>query len=132
MTDAEALVARVTEMGGSIVLEAGQLNLVKPYDPYWRERIVKELLPLLVEHKSGLLIHFRALSEGCHVGRDNVTPDVTTPDDPGRKCRACGLRIWLGNGITAADVGGACERIACPYWTQAQRENTSEKSLARR
>jgi hypothetical protein len=94
------LLARIAEYGGSVTLENGQLNLVKPFDPYWRAKIVKDLLPLLVEHKSGLLLHFRGSSED---------------DDPGELCRGCGMRVWLGGGITAADVGLGCARVRCPY-----------------
>jgi len=108
MTDAEALLARVSEMGGSITLEAGALNLVRPFDPYWRERIVKELLPLLVEHREALLSHFQG----------SATTEVD--DDAGEHCRTCSRTIWVGGIVTGEDVWRVCpvrlEGRPCSYF----------------
>ncbi len=47
-----------------------------------------------------------------------VTP-VAVPvedfDGPGRVCRGCGVRHWLGGAVTAEVVALGCEKVACSY-----------------
>ncbi len=109
------LIARVTEMGGRITLEAGTLNLVKPADPYWRERIVKDLLPLLAEHRAALLAHFQGSSEAGGTDFKSVPED-----DPGRHCRKCARTIWVGGLVTGEDVWRTCpvrlKLLPCSYY----------------
>ncbi len=88
---------------------------MKPADPYWRERIVKDLLPLLAEHRAALLAHFLGSSEPT--GRSPGSPDE---DDPGRHCRKCARTIWVGGLVTGEDVWRTCpvrlKLLTCSYW----------------
>jgi len=114
----EGLLSRIAEYGGRVTWENGTLNLVRPFDPYWRKRIVDDLLPLLVEHRSGLLRHFRG----------STTEPVEVPAQPpedmdGKHCRECDRTIYLGGCVTGEDVWRTCDMLMCPYWREEFDQN---------
>lgn len=122
----EGLLSRIAEYGGRVTWENGTLNLVRPFDPYWRKRIVDDLLPLLVEHRSGLLRHFRGSSDGDGgtVGTVETVPNLTAPEDmDGKHCRECDRTIYLGGCVTGEDVWRTCDMLMCPYWREEFDQN---------
>lgn len=109
MTAAE-LLARVEEYGARVTCENGRLHLVQPFDPSRRKRVAAELMPLLVEHKSGLLRHFLGSTTEAEPG-----PVPATREQPGQRCGECGATVWLG-AAGGEDVWRTCGQLMCPYW----------------
>lgn len=114
--DIPDLLARIAEYGGRVTWENGTLNLVRPFDPYWRAKIVEDLLPLLTEHRSGLLRHFRGSATTDEGGTEAAHPPPEDMD--GQHCRECDRTIYLGGCVTGEDVWRTCDRLMCPFWRE--------------
>lgn len=96
-------------------MDDGRLNLVQPSDPYWRERVKKELLPLLKEHRVALLAHYQG----------------STADSEGERCDVCRRTLWIDGSATTEDVWRTCDKLMCPHF-RPEYDSAGWRSEARR